>query len=114
MQVGLEPVTVRARTDSEAWVVNHISDSVSIVDLDAMHVVATIYPGDEPCDVVFAGQPELAFVSVSQENRVLVFDPTNLDSPRSRSRSPAKTRVPSPPTARPSTQPSSSPATSPR
>lgn len=81
VQVGLEPVTVRARTDSEAWVVNHISDSVSIVDLDAMHVVATIFPGDEPCDVVFAGQPELAFVSVSQENRVLVFDPTNLDSP---------------------------------
>jgi hypothetical protein len=24
--VGLDPVTVRARTDSEAWVVNHISN----------------------------------------------------------------------------------------
>ena len=31
--VGLEPVTVKARTDTEAWVVNHLSDSVSIVDL---------------------------------------------------------------------------------
>ena len=30
--VGLEPVTVVARTDSEAWVVNQLSDSVSIVD----------------------------------------------------------------------------------
>ena len=31
IQVGLEPVTVRARSNTEAWVVNHISDSISIV-----------------------------------------------------------------------------------
>ncbi|MDP3936684.1 MAG: hypothetical protein Q8R92_00935 [Deltaproteobacteria bacterium] len=31
--VGLEPVSVRARTNGEAWVVNHLSDSISIVDL---------------------------------------------------------------------------------
>ncbi len=31
--VGLEPVSVRARTNDEAWVVNHLSDSISIVDL---------------------------------------------------------------------------------
>ena len=31
--VGLEPVAVAARTDSEVWVVNHLSDSVSIVDV---------------------------------------------------------------------------------
>src|SRR5262245_17304612 len=31
--VGLDPVCVRARTNDEAWVANHISDSVSIVDL---------------------------------------------------------------------------------
>src|SRR5436309_13769070 len=31
--VGLEPVTVAARSDSEAWVVNHLSDTISIVDL---------------------------------------------------------------------------------
>src|SRR5262245_28809447 len=30
--VGLEPVAVAARTDREVWVVNHLSDSVSIVD----------------------------------------------------------------------------------
>ena len=29
--VGLEPVTVRARTNDEVWVVNEVSDSVSIV-----------------------------------------------------------------------------------
>ncbi|MFN0007624.1 MAG: hypothetical protein ACKVXR_06925, partial [Planctomycetota bacterium] len=31
--VGLDPVSVRARTNDEAWVVNHVSDSVSIVRL---------------------------------------------------------------------------------
>lgn len=31
--VGVEPVSVRARSNTEAWVVNHISDSISIVDL---------------------------------------------------------------------------------
>ncbi len=31
--VGVEPVSVRARTNTEAWVVNHVSDSISIVDL---------------------------------------------------------------------------------
>ena len=30
--VGLEPVAVAARTDREVWVVNHLSDSVSIVE----------------------------------------------------------------------------------
>ena len=33
--VGLDPVSVRARSNTEAWVVNHVSDSVSIVDLVA-------------------------------------------------------------------------------
>ena len=31
--VGLEPVAVAARSDTEVWVVNHLSDSVSIVDV---------------------------------------------------------------------------------
>ncbi|MEE9533744.1 MAG: hypothetical protein V3W06_04945, partial [Acidimicrobiia bacterium] len=73
--VGLDPVSVRARTNTEAWVVNHASDSVSIVDLVTANVVATIYPGDEPADVVFAGSPQRAFVTVSQLNQVKVYDP---------------------------------------
>ncbi len=76
--VGLDPVSVRARTLTEVWVVNHISDSVSIVDLSTMSVRATILTGDEPCDVVFAGARQKAFVSVSQLNRIEVFNPTNL------------------------------------
>lgn len=76
--VGLDPVSVRARNDGEAWVVNRISDSVSIVDLTTLRVRATIFPGDEPGDVVFAGAPARAFVSVSGENALRVFDPGNL------------------------------------
>ena len=46
--VGLDPVTVRARTDDEAWVVNHVSDSISIVNLDTLAVTATITTGNLP------------------------------------------------------------------
>ncbi len=75
--VGLDPVSVRFRTPDEVWVVNHISDSVSVVDLNEMRVVATIQTRDEPADVVFAGTPERAFVSCSQVNTIQVFDPVS-------------------------------------
>ena len=54
--VGLEPCAVAARTNGEVWVVNHLSDSVSIVDVSgaAPHVVRTLLVGDEPRDIVFA------------------------------------------------------------
>lgn len=79
--VGVEPVSVRARDANEVWVVNHVSDSVSVVDLDAMQVRATILTGDEPADVVFAGSPVRAFISASQANRIEVVSPTNLLAP---------------------------------
>jgi len=75
--VGLDPVSVRARSNNEAWVINQISDSVSIVDLPSGRVVRTITTGDEPADVVFAGSPERAFVSISQLNQLRVYDPAN-------------------------------------
>jgi DNA-binding beta-propeller fold protein YncE len=55
--VGMEPVAVAARTNDEVWVVNHLSDSVSIVDLSgAVPIVErTLLVGDEPRDIVFAG-----------------------------------------------------------
>ncbi|MFO0830449.1 MAG: hypothetical protein U0637_01275 [Phycisphaerales bacterium] len=79
--VGVDPVSVRARSNSEAWVVNHVSDSVSVVDLSTMSVVRTVFTKDEPCDVVFAGTPVRAFVSCSQANVVQVFDPANPGAP---------------------------------
>lgn len=54
--VGLEPVAVAARSDTEIWVVNGLSDSVSIVDIrDRPHVRQTLLVGDEPRDIVFDG-----------------------------------------------------------
>ncbi len=55
--VGMEPVAVAARTNTEVWVVNHLSDSVSIVDLTSTppRVKRTLLVGDEPRDIVFAG-----------------------------------------------------------
>src|SRR5262245_28673772 len=55
--VGLEPVAVAARSSGEVWVVNHLSDSVSVVDVaaDPPRVVRTLLVGDEPRDIVFAG-----------------------------------------------------------
>jgi YVTN family beta-propeller protein len=76
--VGLDPVSVRARDNREVWVVNHVSDSISVIDLGRRSVVATIATDDEPTDVVFAGAPQQAWVSCSQVNAVYVFDPANL------------------------------------
>src|SRR3989442_4820596 len=77
--VGLEPVSVVARSDSEAWVVNHLSDTISIVDLARGATVRTLPVGDEPTDVVFANGR--AFVAVSQEDAVVVFDLTHPADP---------------------------------
>jgi len=56
VEVGLEPVAVAARTNGEVWVVNHLSDSISIVSVAASppRVVRTLLVGDEPRDIVFA------------------------------------------------------------
>ncbi|HVQ39434.1 MAG TPA: DUF4214 domain-containing protein [Pyrinomonadaceae bacterium] len=77
--VGLEPVSVAARNDREVWVVNWLSDSVSVVDLQTWNVVRTFDVGDEPTDVIFAGQT-LAFVCVSGPGQVKVYDPANPSS----------------------------------
>jgi len=73
--VGIDPVSVRFRTADEAWVVNHISDSISVVDVGALRVVATIDTFDTPSDMVFAGVPARAFVSCALPNTVQVFNP---------------------------------------
>jgi YVTN family beta-propeller protein len=98
--VGLEPVAVAARSDGEVWVVNHLSDSVSIVDVSSSppRVTRTLLVGDEPRDIVFAGpggnrafittahrgqnspvDPQLTTPGVGRAD-VWVFDATNLGS----------------------------------
>src|SRR4029450_13555117 len=55
--VGLEPVAVAARSNTEVWVVHPLPDSVTIVALAPAppHVTRTLLVGDEPRDIVFAG-----------------------------------------------------------
>jgi DNA-binding beta-propeller fold protein YncE len=96
--VGLAPVAVAIESPSRVWVVNHLSDSASIVDVasDPPRVVRTLLVGDEPSDVVFA--QGRAFVSTAHRGQnhpaprgdfeipgvgradVFVFDPSSLGS----------------------------------
>jgi len=78
--VGQDPVSVRARSNSEAWVANVISDTVSIVDLTQSAVIRTLQTENEPSDIVFAGNPLRAFVSAAERESVQVFDLGNLDA----------------------------------
>jgi YVTN family beta-propeller protein len=100
--VGIDPCSVRARTATEAWVVNNISDTISIVDLATRNVVRTLSTDDEPFDVVFAGGK--AFVSCGAPDTVLVWSLANLaaaptripilgEEPRALSVSPDGTKV---------------------
>ncbi|WP_437968165.1 hypothetical protein WMF04_02200 [Sorangium sp. So ce260] len=98
--VGIDPVAVAARSDTEVWVVNHLSDSVSVVELSpggyGGRVERTLLVGDEPRDIVFAGpgrrrafitaahrgqnnpnDPELTTPGVGRAD-VWVFDANNL------------------------------------
>ena len=88
IDVGIDPVSVAVRPDGkELWVANHISDSVSVIDIDAaspttFQVVATVQEFDlstkatrfdEPVGIAFASN-EKAYVALSSENRIAVVD----------------------------------------
>src|SRR5262249_53289877 len=101
--VGLEPVAVAARSDDEVWVVNHLSDSVSVVNTSNKNrprLSRTLLVGDEPRDIVFAGpdrgrafittahrgqnspvSPQLATPGIGRAD-VWVFDAASLGAPR--------------------------------
>lgn len=70
--VGIEPVSVNALNNNDVWVVNEVSDSVSVVSVTNRMVVDTLLVKDEPADVVFAGGK--AFVSAARKNQIVVFD----------------------------------------
>lgn len=73
---GLEPVSVRARTSNEVWVVNELSDSITIISVntgtDTYTVIDTLSTGDEPADVTFAQGK--AFVTCARSNSVRIYD----------------------------------------
>jgi len=73
--VGVGPVSANPHTNDEVWVVNQVSNSVSVVSLSKGIVTDTIYTGSgtEPMDVAFAGVNQ-AYVSCSRTNTIAVFD----------------------------------------
>ncbi len=77
VMVGLEPVAVAVRNSSEVWVVNHLSDSVSIVSINPSdptlsRVMRTLLVGDEPRDIVFAGSGgNRAFITTARRGQNL-------------------------------------------
>src|SRR5215468_5280303 len=74
--VGLDPVSAAVRPGTnEVWVVNHLSDSVSVVDAAARTIIDTIQVGDEPNDVAFANGR--AFVTLGgNQDVVKVYNST--------------------------------------
>lgn len=85
VDVGLEPVAVAARDEGEVWVVNHLSDSVSVIDVRSTpHITQTLLVGDEPRDIVFAGtdQRKLAFITAAYRGQNHPsFSPEDLTTP---------------------------------
>lgn len=88
IDVGIDPVSVAVRPDGrELWVANHVSDSVSVIDIDPKsptrhHVVATVQDlnertkatrFDEPVGIAFASNQK-AYVALSSENKIAVID----------------------------------------
>ena len=70
--VGLEPVAVAARTNTEVWVVNHLSGQRKYRESwsGVPHVTATAAEwGDEPRDIVFAGTPARAFITTAHRGQ---------------------------------------------
>jgi sugar lactone lactonase YvrE len=71
--VGLEPVALAVRNSQEVWVVNHLSNSVSIVNVGSQpaSVVQTLLVGDEPRDIVFAGplNAQRAFITTAHRGQ---------------------------------------------
>ena len=69
--VGLEPDAVAIAPDGKVWVVNHLSDSISVIDTSVFpaRVVQTLLVGDEPRDIVFAGSPAKAFITTAHRGQ---------------------------------------------
>jgi DNA-binding beta-propeller fold protein YncE len=76
--VGLEPVAVAVRSNNEVWVINHLSDSVSVVAINGIHahVERTLLVADEPRDIVFAGPGRSrAFITTAHRGQNAPYDP---------------------------------------
>ncbi len=85
--VGMEPVAVTVRDNGDIWVVNHLSDNISVLSPHASglpRVIRTINTGDEPRDIVAAGPDgNRMFVTTAHRGQ---NSPVSLDPQVSRAR----------------------------
>lgn len=76
--VGMEPVAVAESANGDIWVVNHLSDSISIIDTSTTppRVSKTLLVGDEPRDIVFAGAGNnRAFITTAHRGQNSPYSP---------------------------------------
>ena len=76
--VGIDPIAIAEDPAGNVWVVNHLSDSISVVDVNASppRVTHTLWVGDEPRDIVFAGDNfERAFITTAHRGQNSPVDP---------------------------------------
>ena len=88
VNVGIDPVSVAIRPDgAEAWVSNHVSDTISVIDLDPEsrfyhQIIATVQDVnpysfstqfDEPVGIAFANN-EKAYVALGPANEIAVIN----------------------------------------
>ena len=88
INVGIDPVSIAVRPDGrELWVANHVSDSVSVIDIlpaspTYLQVIATIQEFDrttratrfdEPVGIAFADNNK-AYIALSSENKIAVVN----------------------------------------
>ncbi|MBQ0727655.1 MAG: SMP-30/gluconolactonase/LRE family protein [Thalassolituus oleivorans] len=74
--VGMRPVAIAQAPDGDLWVVNFLSDSISVVDPDTQRVERTLLVGDEPRDIVFAGpNRDRAFITTAHRGQNSPIDP---------------------------------------
>ncbi len=87
VEVGIDPVSVEIKPDgSELWVSNHVSDSVSVIDLvsgsaSRYSVVETVQSVDangvtqfdEPTGIAFASNSK-AYVALSSRDQIAIVD----------------------------------------
>jgi YVTN family beta-propeller protein len=89
IQVGSDPAALALRpVGGELWVSNHVSDSVSVIDVQPgsptqFQVVDTVQDldaagrtaFDEPLGIAFSETGQKAFVALSSRNQIAVIDP---------------------------------------
>ena len=73
---GLVSLALRPGTN-ELWMVDRVTNSLTVLDTDSSQIIRTVRVGAEPHDIVFTPNGARAYVSCSAVNRVDIVDTQN-------------------------------------